>query len=285
MAAETATLHEQGGLVLRLDGRDLLEPVSLFRAFARELSFPGYFGHNWDALVDCLHDWHGPGHRQQSVAILIDGADDLLGAEFLGLFVSVLCQAAWRANLQLDADGTPHEDRAPFALHFVFLLDHTPPTAFEEAASKGTDVGVALANGRLTATLTGADRPGADPVSDSNGTAQLPVAGEFLMRLDSRMLEYFRDMAEEMVSRFGISRAEAVARINERYGALDISPYPDLMCHELPQFWAYGAYYYPDDEGRLPTGDSEADADIDVTRLAIRPVPCRSQHPRPFPHD
>ncbi|MFE2022395.1 barstar family protein [Streptomyces sp. NPDC059499] len=35
---------------------------AVFRTFARELSFLGYFGHNWDALVDCLHDWHGPGH-------------------------------------------------------------------------------------------------------------------------------------------------------------------------------------------------------------------------------
>ncbi|MGW1892329.1 barstar family protein [Streptomyces sp. NPDC002004] len=163
VTAETAALHERGGLVFRLDGRDLLEPVSLFRAFARELAFPEYFGHNWDALVDCLHDWHG----QQSAAIFIDDADELLGAEFLGLLVSVLCQAAWKANLQLDADGIPHEDRAPFALHFVFLLAHTPPAAFEEAASNGVDVAVALEHGCLTATLTGADWPGiADPVSE-----------------------------------------------------------------------------------------------------------------------
>ncbi|WP_307672335.1 barstar family protein [Streptomyces sp. V4I2] len=32
---------------------------------------------NWDALVDCLHDWHGPGHGNRDVAILIDNADDL----------------------------------------------------------------------------------------------------------------------------------------------------------------------------------------------------------------
>jgi len=145
------------------------------------------------------------------------------------------------------------------------------------------DVAVALADGRLTVTLTGADWPGADQVGDPNGTAQLPMAGEFLMRLDNRMLQYFRDVAEEMVSRFGISRAEAVARINETYGALDISRYPDLMCHELPQFWAYGAYYHPDDEGRLPIGDPKADADIDVARLAIRPLPRRSRYPRPLP--
>ncbi|GGQ23848.1 hypothetical protein GCM10010187_45410 [Actinomadura coerulea] len=93
VAAETTALQEQGGLVFRLDGRELLEPASLFRAFAQELGFLDYFGHNWDALVDCLHDWHGPGHGRQDVAVLVDSADELSGAEFLGLLVSVLCQA------------------------------------------------------------------------------------------------------------------------------------------------------------------------------------------------
>ncbi|MEU0645673.1 hypothetical protein [Streptomyces umbrinus] len=96
------------------------------------------------------------------------------------------------------------------------------------------------------------------------------MTAEFLMKLDEGMLEYFREMAGEMTERFGISRAEAVARINERYGSLEISPYPDLMCHELPEFWAYGAYYhYAEAEGRLPMGD----ADIDFTKLPIRPLP------------
>ncbi|MFF5520727.1 hypothetical protein [Streptomyces coeruleorubidus] len=90
------------------------------------------------------------------------------------------------------------------------------------------------------------------------------------MRLDEGMLDYFRDMANEMVSRFGISRSEAVARINERYQSAEISPYPDLMCHELPEYWAYGLYYYPDEAGRLPTGDDDS---IDLSALKVRPAP------------
>ncbi|MGP3922656.1 hypothetical protein [Streptomyces sp. 8N616] len=94
---------------------------------------------------------------------------------------------------------------------------------------------------------------------------------EFLMRLDEGMLEYFRDMANEMVERFEIPRAEAVARINERYRDSEISPYPDLMCHEFPEFWAYGVYYYPNDKGQLPSG--EEGEDFDLSTLQIRPAP------------
>jgi hypothetical protein len=96
------------------------------------------------------------------------------------------------------------------------------------------------------------------------------MTAEFLMRLDEGMLDYFRDMANEMVSRFAISRAEAVARINDRYQNAEISPYPDLMCHELPEYWVYGLYYYPDEAGRLPTGDDES---IDLSVLKVRPAP------------
>ncbi|MFE6161925.1 barstar family protein [Streptomyces sp. NPDC056486] len=157
---ETSKLQEQGGRVIRLDGRELRDPGALFATFARELRFPGYFGHNWDALVDCLHDWHGHGGETKDIAVLIDKADCLLSAEFLGLFVSVLCQAAWKANLQLDADGVPDHHTPPFTLHFVFLLDSTPPAAFATAAANGMngmDVGVELEEGRLAATLTGED--------------------------------------------------------------------------------------------------------------------------------
>lgn len=97
---------------------------------------------------------------------------------------------------------------------------------------------------------------------------------EFLITLDEEMLEYFRDMADVLVERCGISRAEAVARLNERYAGKEMSPLEQgLMGHEFPEFWAYGVYYYPDDKGRLPVGDADADAGIDFTRLRVRPAP------------
>ncbi|MFJ9713500.1 hypothetical protein [Streptomyces sp. NPDC101234] len=101
------------------------------------------------------------------------------------------------------------------------------------------------------------------------------MTAEFFMELDEGMVEYFRDIANEMISRFGISRAEAVARINERYHDTEISAYPDLMCHEFPEYWSYGLYYYPNESGRLPTGDGEEDDGFDLPALRIRPAPLK----------
>ncbi|MFC8981116.1 barstar family protein [Streptomyces sp. NPDC057131] len=181
LASETASLVQRNGLVLRLDGREMTEPASVFRTFARELSFLGHFGHNWDALADCLHDWHGPGHGDQDLAILIEHADGLLKSDFLGLFVSVLAQAAWNSNLRLDADGEPYEWRQRMAQHFVLLLDHTAPVAFTEKAARGMDVAVALADGRLLATLTDVEWPGGDPASAPWTAGPLSFADEEIL--------------------------------------------------------------------------------------------------------
>ncbi|WP_369248471.1 hypothetical protein [Streptomyces sp. R41] len=93
---------------------------------------------------------------------------------------------------------------------------------------------------------------------------------EFLMDLDEGMLAYFREMAHEMVTRFGISRAEAVARINRAYEGRKFAPYPDLMCHELPEYWGYGLYFKPN-AGRLP----DDDPDTDLSVWEVRPAPPR----------
>ncbi|GGQ38590.1 MULTISPECIES: barstar family protein [Streptomyces] len=73
-ASETAALVNQNGLVLRLDGREMRDPASAFRTFARELSFLGSFGHNWDALVDCLQDHTAPAAFTEKAARGMDVA-------------------------------------------------------------------------------------------------------------------------------------------------------------------------------------------------------------------
>jgi hypothetical protein len=88
------------------------------------------------------------------------------------------------------------------------------------------------------------------------------------MALDEGMLAYFREMADEMVTRFGIPRADSVARVNRAYAGQEFGPYPDLMCHELPEYRAYGLYFKPN-AGRLP----DDDPDTDLSVWEIRPAP------------
>jgi hypothetical protein len=102
------------------------------------------------------------------------------------------------------------------------------------------------------------------------------VTAEFVLDLDEGMLEYFRDMVDVLVQRCGISRPEAVARINRQYVNSEIGPHPDLLCHEAPEFWALPAYYGPDDHDRLPTGDPDTDAPIDFSRLPVHPAPAKN---------
>ena len=44
------------GLVAEVDGASVHSRDELLDAIAAELGFPEYFGHNWDALDECLRD-------------------------------------------------------------------------------------------------------------------------------------------------------------------------------------------------------------------------------------
>ena len=43
-----------GFFTVRLDGAEVKDKAALLAALAGGLKFPAYFGHNWDALLDCL---------------------------------------------------------------------------------------------------------------------------------------------------------------------------------------------------------------------------------------
>lgn len=77
--------------VSRVDLRAAKSKGELLSAFAQALSFPDWFGGNWDALEDCLSDlsWLDPGGR----VLLIDGAGRV-AADERGVLVDILASAA-----------------------------------------------------------------------------------------------------------------------------------------------------------------------------------------------
>lgn len=115
-------LERRGGRVYDFQARELRREEDVFRVFADKLQFPGYFGQNWDAMVDCLDDLCVEVTGGVGIAGVINEADSLVDSEHLELFVSVLCQGAARANSGVDLDGEPL-DRPAIAQHFVFLLN------------------------------------------------------------------------------------------------------------------------------------------------------------------
>ena len=51
-------------------GEEVRDQESLFRVLAATLSFPDYFGGNWDAVVDCLRELQAGGARIGLVLVL-----------------------------------------------------------------------------------------------------------------------------------------------------------------------------------------------------------------------
>ncbi|WP_133885448.1 barstar family protein [Streptomyces sp. BK208] len=123
---QLSQLKRSGGRCYYFDARDLLDERAIHQSFAEALRFPGYYGYNWDALVDCLDDLCGEVTGGVGVAVVIQDADRLLAAEHFPLFVSVLCQGADRANSSVDLDGCPL-DRPAVSEHFVFEFREFDP--------------------------------------------------------------------------------------------------------------------------------------------------------------
>ena len=56
-SAVTMVTAPAGFLIRTIEGKKCRTSSSLFDEFAQALSFPEYFGHNWDALAECLADF------------------------------------------------------------------------------------------------------------------------------------------------------------------------------------------------------------------------------------
>jgi RNAse (barnase) inhibitor barstar len=88
-----------------IDGRACRARAAFLAEAARALDFPAYFGHNWDALADCLRDLG-------AVDVVVAHAEELLADEPAAQFTVLLDIAATAApdglTLTLDTD-TEHE--------------------------------------------------------------------------------------------------------------------------------------------------------------------------------
>lgn len=73
------------------------------------------------------------------------------------------------------------------------------------------------------------------------------------------------DITQEMVRLFGISRAEAVARINKHWENQDLSWVDDIVLHEDDYYWALSIYF---EDGMT---DWRRDADRSLWPVRERP--------------
>ena len=88
-----ASLH-----LTRIDLASVVDKAGLLHCMAAALHFPTYFGHNWDALEDCLNDlsWLPPG----GYVLLFEHADALQNADgddfeiLLDILAGVTAEAA-----------------------------------------------------------------------------------------------------------------------------------------------------------------------------------------------
>ena len=84
--------------VVRLHGQ-LRRKRDLLRALASALKFPHYFGHNWDALEECLNDlsWLG----KQSGIVLVHKYMPLANERQRSIYIDILRHAQANRRLPL----------------------------------------------------------------------------------------------------------------------------------------------------------------------------------------
>jgi len=100
MAALLAAAKICGFAIHRIDLSAVRDKTTLMERLAAALKFPDWFGHNWDALADCLSDlsWLPAGGH----VLLLEHCDDLHAAHTENFVTALQVFAAaadtWRAE-------------------------------------------------------------------------------------------------------------------------------------------------------------------------------------------
>lgn len=119
----TTLVKPPAGFALRVvQGKKCTTPAGVFNEFARALEFPDYFGHNWDALEECLADLEWLPAR--GYVVLITDAQSVIpdDDEEYETLLEILSDAGEAWSKGQTADGR----RAPF--HVFFGVSHQDKT-------------------------------------------------------------------------------------------------------------------------------------------------------------
>ncbi|ALA60981.1 barstar family protein [Nitrospira moscoviensis] len=115
-ATAAALVKPPAGFALRrIEGKKCATPAGVFKEFARALDFPDYFGHNWDALEECLADLEWL--PAKGYVVLITDAHHVIpdDEEEYETLLEVLSDAGEAWSKGHTADGR----RAPFHVFFA----------------------------------------------------------------------------------------------------------------------------------------------------------------------
>ncbi|HOY59215.1 MAG TPA: barstar family protein [Verrucomicrobiota bacterium] len=77
--------------------RGIADAKQLLEVLYQRLNLPGYFGFNWDALSDCLRDFHWV--KQRNVVLIHEDLPTLTSTDLVN-YVEVLeeCVRSWKPN-------------------------------------------------------------------------------------------------------------------------------------------------------------------------------------------
>lgn len=100
-------------------GKKMTTEAGVFDELAAALQFPDYFGHNWNALSDCIRDlsWL----PAPAYVLLVNSATQLLSDGREGA-LTVLVRTLERAAEEWRKPVSPHSDRADVPFYVVFQV-------------------------------------------------------------------------------------------------------------------------------------------------------------------
>ena len=121
-------LAAHGFKIYQLDGSHITDTSTFFQEAAQALQFPAYFGHNWDAFLDCLGEFADRPERR--VAIVWRQADQT-ERRSLRVFLEAVY---WFLTVARDL-GTYREDGAAPTQLELFLVGRGKQYALRSRAT------------------------------------------------------------------------------------------------------------------------------------------------------